>query len=417
VKHRKTIALAAAELDNLCTVLEAETVQVKSVIEFNSELEFDVQKRRTMAALSPAAASADARMLQKGAITTLRPKILDWSKPVAGPEWASSSQYCGTCPRDTMITLGNTILEATMSKRSRYFEHLACRDICLDLWRRDPERVRLWAAPKPSMADTMYNPSFWDATKKERFEKMRQYEFCVNENEPVFDAADITRVGKDIFVQKSMTTNDAGIMWLRSHFPHLRVHALHFPYDLYPSHIDCTFVPLRAPSKDADDGLVMINPERPPLRSEMELWRKNGWKLLNAPMPARLDRPAFSQSSYWLSMNLLSISPDTMVIEEEELPLYNLLHDHGFEVVTVPMRNMYEFGGGIHCCTWDIKRDDACVDYFPNQEFATQHIHAPAFGDIDVVDAFSGNDGFLVNPASGKQVVGTWDARKQTSRL
>eukprot|EP00442_Polarella_glacialis_P037314 CAMPEP_0115071606 /NCGR_PEP_ID=MMETSP0227-20121206/13765_1 /TAXON_ID=89957 /ORGANISM="Polarella glacialis, Strain CCMP 1383" /LENGTH=401 /DNA_ID=CAMNT_0002458255 /DNA_START=9 /DNA_END=1214 /DNA_ORIENTATION=+ len=345
VKHRKTIALAAAELDNLCTVLEAES-----------------------------------------AITTLRPKILDWSKPVAGPEWASSSQYCGTCPRDTMITLGNTILEATMSKRSRYFEHLACRDICLDLWRRDPERVRLWAAPKPSMADTMYNPSFWDATKKERFEKMRQYEFCVNENEPVFDAADITRVGKDIFVQKSMTTNDAGIMWLRSHFPHLRVHALHFPYDLYPSHIDCTFVPLRAPSKDADDGLV--NPERPPLRSEMELWRKNGWKLLNAPMPARLDRPAFSQSSYWLSMNLLSISPDTMVIEEEELPLYNLLHDHGFEVVTVPMRNMYEFGGGIHCCTWDIKRDDAC-----------------------------GNDGFLVNPASGKQVVGTWDARKQTSRL
>ena len=55
------------------------------------------------------------------------------------------------------------------------------------------------------------------------------------------------RCGKDIFVQLSMTCNDAGIEWLRRELePHgLRVHRVRFPYDLAPSHLDCTFVPLR----------------------------------------------------------------------------------------------------------------------------------------------------------------------------
>jgi glycine amidinotransferase len=158
--------------------------------------------------------------------------------------------------------------------------------------------------------------------------------------------------GKDIFVQKSMTTNDSGIKWLTSHFPELRVHPVHFPYDLFPSHIDCTFVPLRPPSADGkDSGLALINSERPPLESECKLWSANGWKLLNAPLPAQTDRPVFSQSSYWLSMNLLSISPSQVVIEENELPLFNLLQEHGFDPITVPMRHMYDYGGGIHCST------------------------------------------------------------------
>merc|ERR1719272_1247938 len=123
----------------------------------------------------------------------------------------------------------------------------------------------------------MYVHNFFDLSDEQRFEQMRSYSFCVNENEPVFDAADITRVGKDIFVQKSMTTNDSGIKWLTSHFPDLRVHPVHFPYDLFPSHIDCTFVPLRPPSADSGDGgLALINSERPPLDSEVKLWTQNG---------------------------------------------------------------------------------------------------------------------------------------------
>jgi len=405
VKHSRSIEFASAQLDNLCAVLEAETVRVIPQRAFDTELQRTVEKRRTESLQNPTSQDKDGRVVQKGRIDTLRPTTLDWSKHVAGPHWDSASQYCGTCPRDTMITLGNTILEATMSKRSRYFEHLACREIALDLWRKDLDRVKIWSAPKPSMADSMYVHNFFDLSDEQRFEQMRSYSFCVNENEPVFDAADITRVGKDIFVQKSMTTNDSGIKWLTSHFPELRVHPLHFPYDLYPSHIDCTFVPLRPPSSDGGgDGLCLINPERPPLQSEMELWKKNGWKLLNTPLPAQIDRPPFSQSSYWLSMNLLSLSPTTVVIEENEIPLYDLLSEHGFDPITVPMRHMYDYGGAIHCSTWDIKRQDSCTDYFPNQEYSRSHLYSNTFTDIEVMDVSSDNGGFLLNPSNDFEV-------------
>mmetsp|Transcript_18925 Transcript_18925/g.44018 ORF Transcript_18925/g.44018 Transcript_18925/m.44018 type:complete len:500 (-) Transcript_18925:82-1581(-) len=403
VKHQKTISAAAQQLDNLCSVLEGEAVQVVTRQAYDTELRREVKKRRTELLRTPSSASSDARLSKhKPKVQTLRTEIMDWSQPVAGPNWKSPSQYCSTCPRDTMITLGNTILEATMSKRCRYFENLACRKICLELWRADPERVRFLACPKPSMADSMYHHDFFGLSQEERFQRMRSYTFCVNETEPVFDAADITRVGRDIFVQKSMTTNDSGIKWLTSHFPDLRVHPVHFPYDLYPSHIDCTFVPLRPPG--GGDGLVLINPERPPLRSEAELWRKNGWKLLNAPLPAQFDRPAFSQSSYWLSMNLLSLSQESVVIEENEIPLYNLLQEHGFDPVTVPMRHMYEFGGAIHCCTWDIKRDDSCTDYFPEQEYTRSHLYSNTFTDVEVVDVSSRQNGFVLNPMSNLEV-------------
>lgn len=400
VKHQAAIRAAAAQLDNFCAVLKAECVKVVSEHAWDSELKRSTDKRRTMIEQSPSKEGEDTRVYRKAPVSTLRPTVLDWSKPVSGPEWDSKSQYCATCPRDTMITLGNTILEATMSKRSRYFEHLACRDIGLRLWRADPDRVKLWACPKPSMSDRMYHSDFFQLTKEQRFDRMRSYQFCVNETEPVFDAADITRCGKDIFVQKSMTTNDLGIKWLTSHFPELRVHPLHFPYDLHPSHIDCTFVPLRPPTTGdgGGDGLALINPERPPLKSEMELWRKNGWKLMNAPLPAQFDRPAFSQSSYWLSMNLLSLSPRSVVIEENEVGLCKLLEDTGFDVITIPMRHMYDFGGAIHCCTWDIKRRDSCTDHFPEQEYRRAHMYEESFNDIDVIDVSSANSGFLLNP-------------------
>jgi glycine amidinotransferase len=401
VKHEVTIQRAAAQLDNLCAVLEAESIQVQDIHALDTELKREVAKKRTLIVDNPEGEDQDRRLLRKGRIATSRTQVLDWSKPVAGPEWSSPSQYCATCPRDTIITLGNTILEATMSKRSRYFEHLACRDIALSLWRADPLRIKFLCCPKPSLANDMYHQGFFDMSDAERFQQMRSYQFCVNEKEPVFDAADITRVGKDIFVQKSMTTNDSGIQWIAAHFPDLRVHAMHFPYDLYPSHIDCTFVPLRPPSNDGGDGLALINPERPPLQSESELWKKNGWKFLNAPLPAQFDRPAFSQSSYWLCMNLLSLSEDSMVIEENEIPLYDILTEHGFDPITVPMRHMYEFGGAIHCCTWDLRRQDTCKDYFPEQEFDRMSLfRQKSFDDIKVLDVSSSSDGFLLNPSS-----------------
>ena len=52
--------------------------------------------------------------------------------------------------------------------------------------------------------------------------------FIVTEFEPVFDAADFARCGRDIFGQESHVTNRFGIEWLARHLGDgYRVHVLH----------------------------------------------------------------------------------------------------------------------------------------------------------------------------------------------
>lgn len=63
-------------------------------------------------------------------------------------------------------------------------------------------------------------------------------------------------------------------------------------------------------------------------------------------------------------MNVLSLSPKTVVCEASEHALHELLDSLGFEVLVVPFRNVYEFGGSLHCATWDVRRRSKRESYF-----------------------------------------------------
>ena len=79
-----------------------------------------------------------------------------------------------------------------------------------------------------------------------------------------------------------------------------------------------------------------------------------------------MTMPRYCQSSRWLSMNVLSLSPTKVVCEASEEPLQDLLTTLGFDVVPIPFRSVFEFGGSLHCATWDIRRDgDGDDDLFP----------------------------------------------------
>jgi glycine amidinotransferase len=302
-----------------------------------------------------------ASLLESHGVVVRRPGPVDFSAPVSTPDFTVRNQYCAVCPRDVMITIGDEIIEATMSRRARYFEYRAYRQLVYEYWNADP-RVGWTVSPKPSMADGMYREEFWDWPPEKRYRQMHAFEFCITQDELVFDAADISRLGRDILVQESMTTNRRGIAWLKRHLEPrgIRVHPVHFPLDFYPSHIDCTFVPLRP-------GLILTNPERPLREGEERMFLANDWELVDAPQPTsgNDEMPDYCQSSKWLSMNLLSISPAKVICEEQEKPLQELLCKLNFEVLTVPFRNVFEFGGSLHCATWDIRREGERQDYFP----------------------------------------------------
>ena len=183
--------------------------------------------------------------------------------------------------------------------------------------------------------------------------------FVTTEEEPLFDAADVLRFGKDLVVQHGFTTNLKGIEWLRRHFSDHRVHTVNFPGDPYPIHIDATFTPLRP-------GLILNNPQRRLPEEQRKMYNDNGWEIVDAAQPAHNSPPALCYSSTWLSMNVLVLDPKTVCVEKSEVYQAEQMDKLGMNVIEVELRDAYAFGGGLHCCTADVYREGDCEDYFPN---------------------------------------------------
>ncbi len=307
-----------------------------------------------------------AALLESHGVVVDRPEVLDFSQKVSTPDWTQDSMFGVMPPRDLLLTVGNEILEATMSQRSRWFEYLAYRPLLQEYFRQDPE-FRWEAAPKPRLTDASYvgGMEFWeyaesfsDEEQIKRFTMSKQWN--LSEEEPLFDAADVGRFGRDLFVQRSTATNGAGIDWLRRHFPEHRIHEVLF-YEAHPMHIDATFIPLRP-------GLALSNRQRVPLSEEMvRLFEMNDWEIVPCAEPALSEKPPLCFCSVWLSMNTLLLDENTIFVEESEKAQQQQFYDLGFEVIPVPFWAVGPFGGGLHCATADVYRDGDLEDYFPKQ--------------------------------------------------
>jgi glycine amidinotransferase len=214
-----------------------------------------------------------------------------------------------------------------------------------------------------------HDVDYWQKTDPKDFNRSifvdNGYKTNLNENEIVFDAADLIRMGRDIFYKKCSSANNQGLYWLRRTFPQLRFHMMHFPTD-GSLHLDASIVPLRPPTSGSD-GLVLINQNYPPLASQMKIFTDNDWRPIWSPLPTTATVPPLALCTANINMNLLSINENCVIIEECEVPLYRLLHDElGFDVITCPLRVLNEFGGGIHCGTnsHELVLFSACIFIF-----------------------------------------------------
>ncbi|MBW2341725.1 MAG: serine/threonine protein kinase [Deltaproteobacteria bacterium] len=304
-----------------------------------------------------------AKILESRGIRVDRPTPLDFSQTVQTPDWVQNSMFGCMPPRDLLLTVGNEILEATMSFRSRWFEYLCYRPLLEQYFKEDPN-FRMEAAPKPRLTERSYKKDFWkewnSLSKEKQYKYAEKSDWIPTEQEPLFDAADVVRFGKDLFVQKSMVTNDAGIDWLRRHYPDHRIHRVRYR-DLTPWHMDTTLVPLRP-------GLVIFNPVRTPLeKAQRELFEKNDWEIIEGPKTVLDKKRPMTFCSIWLNLNILVLDPKTVCVEASETPVIELLNKHGLEVIPVPFYEVSPFGGGLHCGSADVYREGTCEDYLPKQ--------------------------------------------------
>lgn len=293
-----------------------------------------------------------ARLLEGRGINVRRPDPTDHAVVVRTPDFECDFGHAQTCPRDVLLVVGDEIIEATMANRCRFFEYRAYRSLLKDYFRAG---ARWTAAPKPTMDEELYVRDYDASTVPFDFTTHPN----ITEFEPCFDAACFSRIGRDIFWQPDIVSNQFGVDWLARHLGEdFRIHRVEFE-DAHPHHIDATMIPLRP-------GLLLINPDRPPKGTCLEMFEENEWELVEAVPSVRPRRPSTaSEVSNWISMNILSLDDHTVVVDEHETPFINQLTKLGYDVLTCAFDAVFKFGGSFHCCSLDVRRRGKLESYFP----------------------------------------------------
>lgn len=242
---------------------------------------------------------------------------------------SNNPQYYNYCPRDTVLVHDDLILATPMALSSRRDEWRASKQF-FDL-------EKLVVAPKPEHPD-VYNTGCIGNPDK----------LALYENEPIFDAANILRSNDDLFYLVSNTGNKKGAEYLQEVVgPGKKVHTIEGVYSYI--HLDSTIALLR-------EGLMLLNPSRIKSIEQLPEVLRN-WDIIWAPEPVDIGHyPGYCNASKWVSVNLLSINPNLVVLEEHQHELRVELEKYGIDSAMLPMRHARTLGGCFHCVTLDLKR-------------------------------------------------------------
>ncbi len=277
--------------------------------------------------------------LESQGVVVRRPHIMDHSQIFSSPHWQTDGEY-NYCPRDIMLTIGQTIIETPMPLRSRFFETVGYKDLLLEYFKSGANWI---SAPKPRLLDDTYND---DPKSKIK----------INNLEPLFDAANILRAGRDIIYLVSCSGNMMGCEWLqRTLGDKYRVHPLVGIYD--GTHIDTT-ITLLGP------GRVLLNPSRINKDNMPDVFKK--WEVIWCPEMIDTGYSCswdYPRASIWSGMNLFMINPNLAVVNEAQKPLRDLLEKHGIDSIPLKLRNCITLSGGFHCVSLDVRRKGSLEDY------------------------------------------------------
>jgi scyllo-inosamine-4-phosphate amidinotransferase 1 len=238
------------------------------------------------------------QILRDAGVTVYRPETINFQ------ELGGMYNYC---PRDRLLIAGGTVIDPAMMYPCRNLELEAYYDVILAC---------------------------------DRYARMPR------DRSMVMDAANVCRLGDVWLYLLSWSGNQAALDWLREQVPEVEIESCNFYSGV---HIDSTIVPLR-------EGVVMINssrvqPDQVPkcLSSWTKIWVED------VTPQSFVDYP---YASKWIAMNCLSIDPRTVIMDAAQADLRRSLERLGFTVIPHTLRHSRTLGGGFHCVTLDLWRED-----------------------------------------------------------
>ena len=165
---------------------------------------------------------------------------------------------------------------------------------------------------------------------------------------PRFDAANILKVDDKLIYSLSHSANDAGADWLQKTVGNAYEVIKWQVVDYEITHIDSTLLTL-------DKNTVIVNASRVK-EQDLPNFMQNYKKIWIDDVVSR-DFHKFPYASKWIGMNMLSLDPETVLVDDIQTDLKEKLEANKFNVITTPMRQSRTLGGGFHCVTNDLERE------------------------------------------------------------
>lgn len=163
----------------------------------------------------------------------------------------------------------------------------------------------------------------------------------------VLDAANVCHIGpKKLLYLESPSGNRQAYHWLLANLsPDISIELCNFYSGV---HIDSTVVPLR-------EGLVLLNGSR--VNDENCPLGFKDWEKIYVQDVVAQDFYQYPYASKWIGLNMLSINPNTVIVDKNQADIISMLEKKNFTVIPLELRHSRTLGGGFHCVTLDLVRD------------------------------------------------------------
>lgn len=159
------------------------------------------------------------------------------------------------------------------------------------------------------------------------------------------DAANVCRMNDRWLYLESPSGNRRAYEWLCEQLPDINIELVNFYGGV---HIDSTICPLR-------EGFVVLNASRVNQQNCPKAF--DGWTKLWVTDVAAQDFYQYPYASKWIGMNMLSVDPNTVIVDRDQIDLIEDLERAKFTVIPLQMRHARTLGGGFHCVTLDLIRE------------------------------------------------------------
>lgn len=291
-----------------------------------------------------------AKIFESKNIKVHRPDRLTQIIPFQTPNFKSELSSASNV-RDLTLIYKDFIIETPVFILNRYFENTLLYNVFNKNF--DGGKGGKWIkTPHTKLSEETMDLEHWNTS--------RDYlNFDRNKYTMAIDAAQFLRIGKDVIVNVNSYNHYLGFEWVKSFFPESRFHMI----NIADNHIDGALMCLKP-------GVFLVNPAYGNIKDYMPEGFKNWEYLIPQESQKRISENkeilTFEiqlASTRGMDINILSLDENTVAVNERAYNVIELLEKNRIEVIPVKLENSEIFGGGIHCSTLDILRDDEYISY------------------------------------------------------